>query len=326
VLILGRSEIARVLDMNEVIEAVERGHADLSGGQGAELPPSQLVVPSASSLVIPMVATASGGVGGSKLLMDTPGNAKRSMPTQQSTIVLTDTDNGTCTAFLDGGLITRYRTAAASAIATKHLARPDAAVLGFVGAGALARTHVLAISMVREIREVVIWSRTARTAAAFAEHVQEMDLPARVLSSPDDVVRAADIVCTLTPSCTPLVHGRSFHPGLHVNAVGAPPRSDHREIDTEGMLRSRIVVDDFRFACRKSGNVCLPIAEGAMTEAHLSAELGQVIRRTRPGRIGADEITLYNSVGLATQDIVTARLVVDKARRQGLGHDVDLAV
>ena len=158
-LILTRSMISSVLEIDKVIEAVEQAHGELSTGLGAELGPASVSVPSSSALLIPMVAALSGGAGAVKLLTDTPDNAALSLPIQRSTILYLDTVTGSCEALLDGAAITRCRTAAASAVATKYLAREDAAILGFIGAGALARSHLLAISRVRPIRQVIVWSR-----------------------------------------------------------------------------------------------------------------------------------------------------------------------
>jgi alanine dehydrogenase len=324
VLVLTRSEVASLLDMDQVIAAVERAHASLSSGSASDLGPASLAVPASSALMIPMVAAIDNGTGGVKLLMDAPDNAALSRPTQQSTIVLVDTTTGSCDAFLDGASITRVRTAAASAVATRYLAREGPAVLGFIGAGALARTHLQAMRSVRPIRHVLVWSRTPSTGKAFAEHVADEGLDAQVADSPEEVVSASDILCTLTPSRSPVVLGRWFKPGLHINAVGAPPRSDHREIDTEGIQRSRVVVDSLQVARHKSGDVLIPLAEGAIPAVHFQDELGQIINGYRPGRTDENQITLYNSVGLAIQDIATAQLVVAAARKNRVGVEVAL--
>jgi ornithine cyclodeaminase/alanine dehydrogenase len=150
-------------------------------------------------------------------------------------------------------------------------------------------------------------------------------MPVEVASTPEQVVSVSDVLCTLTPSRTPLVRGAWFRPGLHVNAVGAPPRSDHREIDTDGIRSSRVVVDSFAAAAQSSGDVLIPLAEGAISHEHFRDELGQIISGARPARTHPDEITLYNSTGIGTQDIATARLVVSSARRAGIGTEIALA-
>jgi alanine dehydrogenase len=324
VLILTRSKIASLLNIADVIEAVEAAHAALASGRAADLGPVSLAAPASSTLLIPMTAALASGAAGVKLLMDRPGNAGSGGPAQQSTIVLTDADSGSCVALLDGAGITAARTAAASAVATKHLSRPDSTVLGFVGAGTLARTHLAAIRAVRPVREVLIWSRTSQTARAFAAYAAEQGVTARIAAEPDAVLASCDIVCTLTPSREPLVRGRSFRPGLHVNAVGAPPRPDHREIDSEGIRRSRVIVDSRAVALRKSGDVLIPLAEGVISETHVHDELGQVIIGARPGRTSPGQVTLYNSTGLGIQDIATAQLIVAAARAKGMGEEIML--
>lgn len=324
-LVLTRSELAGLLQMEDVIGAVEAAHAALSAGRGFELGPSSVPVVSSSAIMIPMLATLPGGAGGVKLLVDAPANAARGLPTQRSTIVLTDTDTGACEAFLDGAAITLYRTAAASAVATRYLAPPASSVLGLVGAGALARSHLTALRCVRPIRQVLVWSRTPATVASFVEYAELQGIDVTVCDTPEAVVAGCDVLCTLTPSRTPIVRGGWFHPGLHVNAVGSPPRSDHREIDTQGIARSRVVVDSLALASQKSGDLMIPLAEAAITSDHFSVELGQVVLGDRPGRESPDQITLYNSVGLAAQDVATARLAVAAARRKGLGWELDLS-
>lgn len=324
-LILTRSVISSLLEMDKVIAAVEQAHCELATGQGAELRPASVAVPSSSALLVPMVAALSGGAGTAKLLTDTPDNARLSLPVQRSTIMFINTVNGMCEAILDGAAITRCRTAAASAVATKHLSREDSSALGFIGAGVLARSHFLAIKLVRPIQQVVVWSRHRSTATTFAEQVSGQVEQVRVAASPQEVVAASDILCTLTPSPTPVIRGEWLQPGLHVNAVGSPPRPDHREVDAEGIRRSRVIVDSFDLAAHESGNVLMALAEGAISKEHFRDELGQVITGQRVGRSSPEEITLYNSVGLAVQDVAAVRLVMAAARDRGLGIQVDLA-
>jgi ornithine cyclodeaminase/alanine dehydrogenase len=270
--------------------------------------------------MLPMAAAIrSPPVAGVKVLADVPGNAAHGLRSQHSTITLVDPATGQCIAFLDGVEITLHRTAAATAVATRHLARADVQTLGFVGAGAQARSHLAALRAVREFSRVTVWSRTRETAERFAADHADSDIPVEILDSPEAVVRSADVLCTLTPSREPLIRGDWFRPGLHVNAVGAPPRPDHRELDSEAIRRSLVVVDDLPSSLDRSGEICIPIAEGAITAADIHADLGQVILGTRPSRTSDEQITLFNSVGLALQDMATARLVVDRATATGVG-------
>ncbi|GAA3482028.1 ornithine cyclodeaminase family protein [Streptomyces yanii] len=324
-LVLDRAQVTSLLDMAEVIRVVEQAHEALSTGAARQPDRSSVELPGGSSLLVPMVAAVDPLAGaGVKLLTDTPSNAGRGLPVQQSVITLIDPETGACEAVLHGAPITLFRTAAASAVATRHLGRPGAATLGLVGAGAQARAHLAALARVSDFNQVLVWSRTRATVEAFAEHARAQGYAVKVADGPEQVVREADVLCTLTPSRTPLVRGEWFRPGLHVNAVGAPPRPDHREIDTAGILRSRVVVDSFPVASSESGEVLIPVQEGVITSEHYRTELGDVITGRAPGRRAEDDITLYNSVGVGIQDVAAARLVVDAARRQGLGTEVDL--
>lgn len=325
-LVLSRSDVAQVIDMAEVIDGVERAHRALAVGDAVQPERSSFELAGHGVLVVPMAAgIGSAAVAGVKLMTDTPRNRAAGLPVQQSAILLADPVTGAPEALLDGALVTRYRTAAASAVATRHLARPGGGCLGFVGAGALARAHLDAIRLVRPVDRVVVWSRSAATVAAFAEHAELAGIAVEPVESPEAVVRAADVLCTLTPSRDPIVRGAWFRPGLHVNAVGAPPRPDHREIDSEGIRRSRVVVDRRDVAWRESGDVLIPHAAGEIDADHFAVELGDVINGTRPGRRSAAEITLYNSVGLAVQDMAAARIVLDRARAKGVGQQIDLS-
>ncbi|MFJ2720964.1 ornithine cyclodeaminase family protein [Streptomyces sp. NPDC087437] len=325
-LVLNRAQVASLLDLGEVMHVVEQAHAALSTGTARQPDRSAMELPGGAGLLVPMVAAvdplSSAGV---KLLTDTPPNAGRGLPVQQSVITLIDPDTGTCEAVLNGAPITLLRTAAASAVATRHLARQGAGVLGLIGAGAQARAHLAALARVMDIGQVLVWSRTRATVEAFAEHARGQGYAVKVADDPEQVVRAAEVLCTLTPSRRPVVRGEWFGPGLHVNAVGAPPRPDHREIDTAGIVRSRVVVDSFSVSSHESGEVLIPMREGAITPEHFRTELGDVITGRAPGRRSADDITLYNSVGVGIQDVAAARLVVDAARRHGVGTEVHLS-
>jgi len=324
-LILTRADVQRLIRVEQVIAAVEAAHAALARGeahQSVESPTplgdGAIMLPMSAALTAPSAA-------GVKVLTDVPANPTRGLSPQHSTIAVIDPHTGLCRGFLDGIEITRYRTAAASAVATRHLARAQVRTLGLVGAGAQASSHLLALTAVRDFEQVTVWSRSRQTAERFAERHAGTGLAISILDSPEAVVRSADVLCTLTPSREPLVRGEWFTPGLHINAVGAPPRPDHREIDTYGIAHSLLVVDDRAAATSRSGEVCVPLAEGAITHDHIHAELGQLVTGERTGRTSQDQITLFNSVGLAIQDIATASMLLDAAEAEQVGLEVDLS-
>ncbi|MEH3143666.1 MAG: ornithine cyclodeaminase family protein [Mycobacterium kyogaense] len=323
VLILTHSDIADLLDRNDIRDAVESAHGALSRGQWENPAPRSLHLPERGSAV-PMV-TASAASVSVKVLCDLPGNVTRGLPGQRSTIVISSALNGECIALLDGRAITAIRTAATSAVATAHLATDSASVLGLVGAGNLAVEHAHAIAAIRDIERIVVWSRSGTTVDAFLAATTELGIPVTRAASAQTVVAEADIVCTLTPSREPVVFGEWLRAGQHVNAVGAPPRPDHREVDSHAIARSRLVVDSHANVMSKSGGVLLALADGAITADDARTELGDVITGAALGRTSPEDITLFESVGMGLQDLAAAELVVARARELGRGTRIDLA-
>ncbi|MBN9620819.1 MAG: hypothetical protein J0H43_13985 [Actinobacteria bacterium] len=185
VLVLAREQILEVLSYPDVIDVVERAHA-AHAEQVAVQPERPVVhIPGSDALMVPMIAATGPDAAGVKLLMDLPSNRDVGRPPQQSTVVLVDPQTGECTAFLDGGAITLFRTAAASAVATRHLARPGTVTLGLIGAGAQAHAHLQAIRCVREVERVLVWNRTAESAARFAAATTAATgLTVKVMASP----------------------------------------------------------------------------------------------------------------------------------------------
>jgi len=325
-LMLNASTLQAVLDMRSTVQAVDRIFGDLARGTAAQPTPSAMAVPSADSsfIVMPSVASEQ-GLASVKLLADIPSNAQRGLPSQRSLIMLADHITGGPLAILDGKVPTRIRTAAATAVATKYLARPDSTVLGLIGAGALAVAHVEAMLCVLPFTKVVVWSRTGKRIAEFSQAVAGHGLEVVAAPDPEAVVASCDVLCTLTPSVEPIVQGRWFQPGQHINAVGARPRPGEREIDGIGMARSRVFVDHMGTAQAKSGDYLMALAEGAIAADAIAGELGQVVAGELAGRRDRQEITLFNSVGIGALDLAIGRLAYDRAVEQRLGQDVDLS-
>jgi len=198
---------------------------------------------------------------------------------------------------MDARLITEVRTAAVSAVATDYLARADASVLAIIGSGAQARSHLEALRLVREFREVRVWS--PRRAQAFAEE-HGFDAAA----SAEEAVRGADVVVTATTSPTPVVYGEWLSPGTHINAVGAP-RPEWRELDDEVLRRAKVYVDSREAAMKESGDV--------IAAREVLAEIGEVVSGAEQGRRSLEEVTLFKSLGLAVEDVATAELVYRNA-------------
>jgi ornithine cyclodeaminase/alanine dehydrogenase len=323
-LVLSRTDVAGLLEPAEVIAAVEQAHADLARRQAVLASPHGVRLDGGDTGFIPMTAvSARHELASVKLLVDMPSNRQLNLSAQRSTIMLVSAATGECEAILDGRDPTLLRTAAASAVATKHLARTDSKILGLVGAGALALEHLRALRVVRDVTTVLVWSRSRGTLERFLDQASVEGVELIAAESVVDVVSGADVVCTLTPGREPIVEGRWLTPGTHVNVVGAPPRPDHREMDSAGMSRATVVVDS-RLTVQETGDLVIPLREGALSPQDLEVELGQVVAGLRPGRTGPEQITLFKSVGIGLQDLAICQLLLERARAAGRGRDIDL--
>jgi alanine dehydrogenase len=291
---LDESAVVLLLRMEEVIPAMERALSDFSSGTVVQ--PVRTMLPVAEhGGFLGLMPAYTGSALGTKLVAFYPHNTE--VPTHHASILLFKPESGEPLATMDGRLITEVRTAAVSAVATEHLARSDASVLAIIGSGVQARSHLEALKLVREFRDVRVWS--PRRAVAFAE-----EHGVRAAASAEEAVRGADVVVTATTSPTPVLLGEWLSPGTHINAVGAP-RPDWRELDEEVLRRARVYVDSREAAMKESGDV---IAAG-----EVYAEIGEVAAGTKLGRQSEEEVTLFKSLGLAVEDVATAELVHRKA-------------
>jgi alanine dehydrogenase len=282
--------VARLLRYEDLIPAVAQGLADLS--QGRVVQPVRSVLPITPHQGFFAVMPAFAGAMGAKLVTFYPQN--KDIHTHHAVIVLFKAETGEPLAVMDGRLITEMRTAAASAVATGHLARKDTKVLAILGSGVQAGSHLAALKQIREFRYVRVWS--PRNASDFAGRHDGVD----VAATPEEAVRDADVVVVATSAQTPVLFGRWLKPGTHVNAIGAT-RPTWRELDDRLMQSARLFVDSRESASKESGDVIA--APGAMTE------IGAVVSGKERGRTNDTEITLFKSVGVAVEDVVSANLV-----------------
>lgn len=255
-----------------------------------------------------LVKPAAGDAGfGTKLVTIQPANPARGLPLIGGIYVLFAPDTLEPVALLDGAELTRIRTAAVSALATRHLARRDARVLLVFGSGVQARAHVEAICAVRAIEQVILVGQTpARVDEAVAE-LREWGLDVRA-GVPADVARA-DIVCTCTTASTPVFAGEQLAAGAHVNAIGAY-QPHNREIDAATLRRARVVVEDRQAVLAEAGDLLIPIGEGAYREEEIAGELCEVVRGLQV-RQAASDVTVFKSVGVGFEDLVVARAAIE---------------
>ncbi|MFI5370375.1 MAG: ornithine cyclodeaminase family protein [Candidatus Eisenbacteria bacterium] len=256
---------------------------------------------------------------GLKVVSVMPGNYGTPYDSHQGVVMLFGLQHGEPLAILDATAITAIRTAAASAAATDALARPDAGDLALIGSGAQGRTHLAAMRAVRTLRRVRVWSRTPANAERFArEETTPPGVRIEVAADAEQAVRGADLVCTTTSAREPVLRGAWLSPGAHVNAVGACFAST-RELDTEAVRRSRFFSDSRESCLNDSGDFRIAREEGAITDAHLLGEIGEVFLGRLAGRVSADDITVYESLGIALEDLASAHDIHRRALESGAG-------
>jgi ornithine cyclodeaminase len=303
------AEIDRALTFPALIEALReafrggtevpvRHHHTIPRAGGAD----------ATFLLMPAWHDDPHGFIGTKLVTIFPDNAARSRASVLGTYVLMEGATGAVVALLDGVALTLWRTAAASALAATYLARPDAARMVMVGAGALAPRLIAAHASVRPIREVLIWNHRPEKAVALAAQLDRPGLSVRATDDLAAAVTSADVVSSATLSPDPLIRGEWLRPGTHVDLVGAfTPRM--READDAAVARARVHVDTRGGATKEAGDIVQPLASGLLAQDAIRGDLFDLAAGRAPGRQAADEITLFKSVGTAIEDLAAAALV-----------------
>jgi ornithine cyclodeaminase/alanine dehydrogenase-like protein (mu-crystallin family) len=319
-LILSGEGVVRLLDMPGCMQAMEKALVTLARGE-FHLPLRPVVRPPGESHLLGLMPTyRSGGrpLYALKTVAIFPDNPSRGLDPHQGTVTLYDGTTGEVLAVMNASPITAIRTAAVSGVATRALAREDARVLAVVGAGHQARPHIAAMLEARPLEEVRISSRSYESAERLAA---EWPL-ARAVESNEDAVRGADVICTVTQSAMPVLSHEWLAPGVHINAVGACfPHT--RELDTETVVRSSFFTDRRESCENEAGDYVIPLQEGAISDGHIRAELGEVLAGTGPGRTSPQEITVFESLGLAVEDLAAAEYLMRRARETGAGTTVE---
>jgi ornithine cyclodeaminase len=262
------------------------------------------------AVLLLMPAWRAGAYLGIKLVNVFPGNSSRHLPAVSAAYVLMDGSTGEVRALIDGNELTARRTAATSALAARHLARPDARTLLVVGTGRIARELAVVHAAVRpNLERILVWGRTAEHAAALARGLEARGLPARAVAELAPAVAEADLISTATISTVPLIDGAWVRPGAHVDLVGGYTPA-MREANDALMARARVFVDTRAGALSEAGDVTQPLANGTLA-ADSVGELAELCRGTRGGRRSDDEITVFKSVGAALEDLAAAILVYE---------------
>jgi ornithine cyclodeaminase len=260
---------------------------------------------------------------GLKVVSVMPGNHGTPYESHQGVVMLFGLLHGEPLAIIDAAAITAIRTAAASAAATDALAREEAGDLALIGSGAQARTHLAAMRAVRKLRRVRVWSRTRANAERFArDEAASLGFAIEVSASAADAVRGADLICTLTSAREPVLRGEWVAPGAHVNAVGACFAAT-RELDSEAVRRARFFTDCRESCLNEAGDFLLARREGAIADAHLLGELGEVFLGKVVGRVSRDNVTIFESLGIALEDLAAAQEIHRRALESGTGIWLD---
>jgi alanine dehydrogenase len=324
VLLLREREVGELLSMREVIAAVEEAFR-LKGEGKTQMPPKSYVFfprHGGDFRVMPAYLEE-GEEAGVKVVNVHPGNPDRGLPTVMATILLLDPSTGAPLAFMGGTLITNLRTGAAGAVAAKYLARRDSRVVGMVGAGAQARAQLRGLREVLELERVKVISAHPERTREYAEEVRrEYGLEVEEVREIREAVEGSDVVVTTTPSRQPLVREEWVSEGTHLNAIGADAPGK-QELDPGLLRRAKVVVDDVEQAVH-SGEINVPLSSGLFRREDLYGELGEIVAGKKPGRTSPREITLFDSTGLALQDVAVAWLVYRKALRLGRGEEIEL--
>lgn len=312
-LLLNQEDVRRLLDPATMLDVLAQGFADLTAGK--VVAPGRDGVQTPTGALLAMPGWLPGSPIGVKLVAAFHENPARGLPGHQALICLFDEETGTPLAVMDGAHITAFRTAGGAVLSTKLLARPDACRLAIIGGGVQGVSHAELMPLVRDIREIRVWSRNAASAARVAA-ASEL---ARVFPTPEEAVQGADIICLCTTAQEPPVRAEWVAPGAHVTSVGYHPPGG--ELDTALLAPGSLFVET-RAAFSPPPVGCDEL-QGVDPES--GAELGEVVLGIRPGRTSADQITVYKSMGHAMEDVVTAALVYQAAMDEGLGHWFDLA-
>lgn len=324
VTIIGHEEVSELLPMTGCIEVMAEMFRALGEG-GAQFPQRSVMWQPDRRGALGLMPSWLGEPPalGAKIVSVFPGNTSTRYESHQGAVLLFETENGRLQAIVDAGAITAIRTAAVSGLATRLLARGDAGDLAILGSGTQAEMHLAAMQAVRPIRRVRVWSRNAEHARRFAANASVCyGIEVVPVGSAREAVEDADLVCTVTGATEPVLQGDWLSPGVHVNAVGAsvPP---FRELDTAAVTRSRLFVDRKVSAMDEADDIRIPLREKAIAENHILGELADLVLQRVAGRTGSEDITLFKSVGLATEDLAAARYVYEQAERTGAGTRVD---
>jgi ornithine cyclodeaminase len=320
--ILSHDEVMRALPPAACADAMETVLAALARGELSFPLRSVMRAPGADGFLGLMPAYRGGGdpLFSLKAVCIFPDNpAKHGIDAHQGGVLLFSGETGELTALVDGAALTAVRTAAVTAVATRALARAGSTELAILGAGSQARAHMAALAAVLpSLARVRVQSRTFAHARQLAAESTGFPFVVEAVETVEQALAGADVVVTVSTAREPIVGAEHLEPGMHVNLVGSSIAST-REITGAGLARTSLFVDRRESTVNESGDYLMALAEGAIGESHIRAELGDVLAGLAPGRTSDDEITSFKSLGIAVEDLAAAELAVATAETQGIG-------
>jgi ornithine cyclodeaminase len=323
VLILGERDVFDLLPMAECIGVMERLFSALIRNPGAQ--PPRIIAWQNDRLGA--IAAMPGWLSqpptlGAKLISVFPQNRAIGMESHQGIVALYDTNDGHLFALMHAGAITAIRTAAVSGLATKILANEGPADLALLGSGTQARMHLEAMLAVRPVRRVRVWSRTSEHAQTFVREMRAAhDVEIEAVASPQLAVESAALICTTTAATQPVLLGAWLRDGAHVNAAGASVPG-FRELDSQAIVRARLFADNRENVLREADDVRIPIAEQRITPAHIIADLAQLTSGGVRGRSAESDVTVFESVGMALEDLAAANYLYERAVAENRGTSI----
>jgi len=324
VLIVNQHEVPELLPMEECIDVMAHALTALALGDAVMPLRGMAGMPERAGLLAWMPSLLPGAeVMGIKVISVFP-NEGTELESHQGAVLLFEAKRGQLLAIVDASEVTAIRTAAVSGVATRLLAREDADDLAILGSGTQARTHLQAMTAVRDIHRVRVWSRDPQHARAFAEsQARSGGISVEVSATAKEAVEGASIICTTTSATEPVLQGRWLSPGAHVNAVGfAGPTG--RELDAEAVARGRLFADRRESIQNEAGDFLLAKKEGAVGDDHVAGEIGEVLLGKVAGRTSPEEITIFESLGLAIEDLAAVNHIYRRAEETGKGTRVEL--
>jgi alanine dehydrogenase len=312
-LFISKEKVASLLPMDECISVMEKMFRSLANGECLQPLRSLMWLPDKTGLLGMMPGYAENpGIMGIKVISVFHGNSDAGYPSHQGVVILFDAKHGQPLMIFDAAEITAIRTAAVSALATRLLSRENSELLAIIGSGEQAERHIEAILLVRNIKQINLWSRNEKNAVKLAKKISgKYSMLLHIKNNAQEAVEGADIICTVTSSKQPVVMGEWISKGTHINAVGScTPVA--RELDTAAILQSKLFTDCYESLFNEAGDFLIPKKDGAITDNHVRGELGEVITGTKKGRGSGEEITIFKLLGIAAEDIFSAWHIYQK--------------